>query len=466
MTSKLSELPYRRNSAELFNLFAAEPWSIFLDSAYPACDRGRFDFISARPYLTLTSYGELTYIAEAGDVRCSERDPFELIKSVLGGKTANLTGLPFCGGAMGYFSYDLGRRLETIPERASKDLEIPDMAVGLYDWVVVVDHHKRRSWLVGDDAREYSSTGWEELVDLLHSEQHIDTQDFAVKSEIESNMSRAEYASCFEAIKRYIREGDCYQVNLTQRFSVEVQGQAWDIYQQLRKSNPAPFSAYFNGPDACIMSSSPERFLSVTNDNVETKPIKGTIRRAVDTAEDISLAEELLESTKDRAENLMIVDLMRNDISKNCETRSVTVPKLFELESYATVHHLVSTVVGRLRKDRHALDLLRDCFPGGSITGVPKLRAMEIIEELEPTRRNIYCGSIGYIGFDGNMDTNIAIRTMAHFNDRIVCWAGGGIVEDSNMESEYQESFEKVSAMLKLFEREFNSDSEAKVNQL
>ena len=361
---------------------------------------------------------------------------------------------------MGYFSYDLGRRIETVPQHASNDLEIPDMAVGLYNWAVVVDHHKRRSWLVGDDAPEFGNTHWKELIDLLHSEQQSDSQDFAAISEIESNMSNAEYASSFDAIKRYIREGDCYQVNLTQRFSVDVKGQSWDIYQQLRKNNPAPFSAYFNAPDACILSSSPERFLNVTNGNVETKPIKGTIRRSADSAEDKSLAAELLESTKDRAENLMIVDLMRNDLSKNCETGSVTVPKLFELESYTTVHHLVSTIVGRLRSNRHTLELLRDCFPGGSITGTPKLRAMQIIEELEPTRRNIYCGSIGYIGFDGNMDTNIAIRTMAHLDNRIVCWAGGGIVEDSNLESEYQEALQKVSAMLKLFDKNVNSDFE------
>ena len=208
-----------------------------------------------------------------------------------------------------------------------------------------------------------------------------------------------------------------------------------------------------------ILSSSPERFLSVTNGNVETRPIKGTIRRGTYANEDKALAEQLLESEKDRAENLMIVDLMRNDISKNCEIGSVTVPKLFALESYATVHHLVSTVTGRLKSDRHALDLLRGCFPGGSITGAPKLRAMEIIEELEPNRRNVYCGSIGYVGYDGNMDSNIAIRTMVHSNDKVRCWAGGGIVADSKMESEYQECFEKVASMLKLFQDTMIPDS-------
>jgi len=206
------------------------------------------------------------------------------------------------------------------------------------------------------------------------------------------------------------------------------------------------------------LSSSPERFLKVNNEIVETKPIKGTIRRGTYANEDKALAEQLLESEKDRAENLMIVDLMRNDISKNCATGSVAVPKLFALESYATVHHLVSTVTGRLKNDRQALDLLRGCFPGGSITGAPKLRAMEIIEELEPHRRNVYCGSLGYIGYDGNMDSNIAIRTLVYHKDKVYCWAGGGIVADSKVDSEYQECFEKAAAMLKLFQGNKSDD--------
>ena len=459
MTVKLTEIPYRRNSADLFNLIASEPWSIFLDSGYPAMDRGRFDFISSRPYKTLTTYGEKTYIDDGVHIRCSEQDPFELVKSSLGKKAFNLTDLPFCGGAMGYFAYDLGRRIESIPDCAENDMAIPDMAIGLYDWVVVVDHHKRQSWLVGQDRDEATERDWAELSDLFHSEGYLRLQKFSVRSNIETNMDKSSYARSFDKIKRYIHEGDCYQVNLTQRFSVDVHGDPWDIYLQLRKNNPAPFAAYFNSPDGSILSSSPERFLSVTNGNVETKPIKGTIRRGTYANEDKALAEQLLESEKDRAENLMIVDLMRNDISKNCEIGSVTVPKLFALESYATVHHLVSTVTGRLKSDRHALDLLRGCFPGGSITGAPKLRAMEIIEELEPNRRNVYCGSIGYVGYDGNMDSNIAIRTMVHSNDKVRCWAGGGIVADSKMESEYQECFEKVASMLRLFQDTMIPDS-------
>ena len=201
-----------------------------------------------------------------------------------------------------------------------------------------------------------------------------------------------------------------------------------------------------------MLSTSPERFISLNNGQVETKPIKGTIRRSVFAYEDKALAGQLLESEKDRAENLMIVDLLRNDIGKNCEIGSVAVPKLFALETFATVHHLVSTVTGRLARGRHALDLLRDCFPGGSITGAPKLRAIQIIEELEPHRRSVYCGAIGYVGFDGNMDTNIAIRTLVQHGGEVRCWAGGGIVADSDMESEYRECFAKIASLLKLFE--------------
>ena len=406
----------------------------------------------------ISTNGDLSYIDDGETTRSSERDPFELIKSGLGKKRRNLTDLPFCGGAMGYFSYDLGRRIEVLPEQAERDIEIPDMAIGLYSWVVVVDHHKRQSWLVGHVNESQSDQDWNDLCDLFHTEPSRVAQDFLVHSPIKANMDKDAYAEKFSKIKQYIIDGDCYQVNLAQRFSVEVKGSPWDVYLQLRRNNPAPFAAYFNGPGACILSSSPERFLNINNDIVETKPIKGTIRRASYANEDKALAEQLLESKKDRAENLMIVDLMRNDISKNCETGSVAVPKLFALESYATVHHLVSTVTGRLAASKHALDLLRGCFPGGSITGAPKLRAMEIIEELEPNRRTIYCGSLGYIGFDGNMDTNIGIRTMVHKDEQMYCWAGGGIVADSKVDAEYQECFEKAAAMLRIFKENMLTD--------
>jgi para-aminobenzoate synthetase component 1 len=269
-------------------------------------------------------------------------------------------------------------------------------------------------------------------------------------------MTQDRYALAFDRIKYYLKEGDCYQINLTQRFSSLCTGNPWEAYQALRKINAAPFSAYLNLPEVQILSSSPERFLKVHHRIVETKPIKGTRRRKADALENDKQIQDLKNSDKDRAENVMIVDLLRNDISKSCEEGSVRVPKLFDIETYTTVHHLVSTVTGVLAKTKHALDLLRSCFPGGSITGAPKIRAMEIIEELEPHRRGIYCGSIGYIGFDGNMDTNIAIRTLVHSNGTIRFWAGGGIVNDSVMQDEYQESFDKAAALLQLLNQFLN----------
>lgn len=455
---KLAELPYYRNSAALFGLIAVEQWSIFLDSGFPHIDSGRYDILTAAPYITLSTYGEETYIVDGQQTICSRDDPFELVKSALGDRTTNLTGLPFCGGAMGYFAYDLGRRIESLPERAQRDITIPDMAIGIYDWAVIVDHHQRRSWLVGQGKDPATEEKWRALQEMFHRESQPRLARFTVRSQVKANMDKSEYASAFTKIKQYIRDGDCYQVNFAQRFSVPFEGDPWDVYLQLRRNNPAPFSCYFNLPECAVLSSSPERFLSVNNGMVESKPIKGTIRRSMYAYEDKALAQQLLESEKDRAENLMIVDLLRNDIGKNCTVGSVAVPKLFALESYATVHHLVSTVTGKLADDRHVIDLLRGCFPGGSITGAPKLRAMEIIEELEPHRRSLYCGAVAYVGFDGNLDSNIAIRTLIAWQNSINFWAGGGIVADSTMEAEYQECFEKAAAIMKLFEHAMIKD--------
>jgi len=283
-------------------------------------------------------------------------------------------------------------------------------------------------------------------------------QPFRVTGEVRSNMDRATYAAGFARIKDYIRNGDCYQVNFAQRFSAPAEGDGWTAYRRLRELNPAPFAAYINTPYGQALSSSPERLLKLDARRVETKPIKGTRPRGDTPEGDSAMAEELAGSRKDQAENLMIVDLLRNDIGRVCRPGSIAVPKLFDIESYATVHHLVSTVAGELATDRDAFDLLRACFPGGSITGAPKIRAMQIIEELEPHRRGLYCGSIGYIGFDGNMDVNITIRTLVYNRGEIRCWAGGGIVHDSDVDAEYQETFDKAEAMLRLLHEEGLAD--------
>jgi len=460
-TPLLTELPYQEDSARLFEAIADLPWAVFLDSGrhYPA--QSRYDILSAQPYVRLVTRGALTEIY--GDaVELSREDPFALLKRALAVDPACGGELPFCGGAIGYFGYDLARRLERLPAVAEDAERIPELAVGIYDWAVVVDHVERRSWLVGQGRDPDTDLKWSRLVAMFSDPPRERSRaPFRITSPVASNLTHDAYARAFRKIRGYIHDGDCYQVNLAQRFSAAASGDPWLAYQRLRIINPAPFSAYLNTPYAQILSASPERFLKVEDGRVETKPIKGTRPRAGHARLDAELVEELRASGKDRAENLMIVDLLRNDLSKNCALGSVKVPKLFEVESYATVHHLVSTVTGELRAGRDAIDLLRGCFPGGSITGAPKLRAMQIIEELEPHRRGIYCGAIGYIGFDGGMDANIAIRTLVYSQGSIRFWAGGGIVADSKLEEEYQETFDKAAAMLKLLQQSAADQREA-----
>jgi len=444
-------LPYFENSALLFSPIADKPWAIFLDSGFPYSDQGRYDIIACDPEITLQTHGVKTTILKQGEITSSTEDPFVLLKQYLNKGFKSIDELPFNGGALGYFSYDLARRLENLPVVAKDEENIAEMAVGIYSWAVIVDHIEKQSWLVGTES---DKNDWQSLIkQFSRLEERSAEPTFVVNNKPQSNMDKQYYQQAFDKIKAYLTEGDSYQVNLAQRFCSPCSGNSWDAYKVLREMNAAPFSAFVNFPEVRILSSSPERFLKVNQGEVETKPIKGTRPRHAEKIEDEGQKIALSKSKKDRAENVMIVDLLRNDISKNCKEGSVTVPKLFDVESFATVHHLVSTVTGVLADGQYALDLLRNCFPGGSITGAPKIRSMEIIEELEPNRRGIYCGSIGYVGFNGNMDTNIAIRTLVHSEDTIRFWAGGGIVNDSVMEDEYQESFDKASALLKLLDQ-------------
>lgn len=451
---RIVELDYHPDSALRFAVLARDPWSMFLDSGRPRAQGGRYDLLVADPVTTVITRGDRTVIEDRHRHIVTGDDPFAVLRALLEPVQAPVPGLPFPGGAVGYFAYDLARRIERLPQRTRGDSDLPDMAVGLYDWAVVVDHHERRALLVGHD-----QTGGRleqrrrQLARIEAPPAAAFGPSFQVLSPVRAAIDRAAYARAFARIKRYIREGDCYQVNFAQRFEAAAEGDAWDAYRWLRNLNPAPFSAFLRLPEGAVLSSSPERFLCVRGGVVETRPIKGTRPRSPRADEDARLAAELEASDKDRAENVMIVDLLRNDLGKTCAVGSVEVPELFAVESYATVHHLVSTVRGRLPAGRHALEVLRGCFPGGSITGAPKLRAMEIIEELESHRRGVYCGSIGYLGFDGGMDMNIAIRTLTVEAGRMYCWAGGGIVHDSVMEEEYQESLDKAAAMIALFNR-------------
>ena len=441
-------LPYSSDASACFTAIADLPWAIWLDSA----GRGRYDILCAQPVATLVTRDNETVINDGHDEHRSNSDPFELLRRQLGKAIPPLPDIPFAGGAVGYWSYDLARLLMALPQTAQDAENLPEMATGIYDWAVVIDHRKQTAQLVSRQRFPETERSLPQILERLRYAGRIQPAGFEIQGDIRSNLEPDDYRQAFASVQRYLHEGDCYQVNLARRYAARADGDALAAYLELRRLSPAPYSAFMNLPQAQILSASPECFLQIHNGKVETRPIKGTRPRLADPVADANMIEDLRTHTKDRAENLMIVDLLRNDLGKSCIPGSVSVPKLFEVENYANVHHLVSTVTGRLKPKHDALALLRNCFPGGSITGAPKRRAMEIIEQLEPHRRGVYCGAIGYAGFDGNMDTNIAIRTLVYAGSEIRFWTGGGIVADSTMEAEYRETLDKASAMLKLLE--------------
>lgn len=444
-TPNLKSLPYTPTTLlELFAPLAQQPWAMLLHSGFAEHSHNRFDILAAAPKVTLTTRGQITEICRGMEEQQSQKDPFQLLQQQLEQQNqhpAANTDLPFQGGALGLFGYDLGRRVEKLPQMAQADIALPDMAVGIYDWALIADHHKKTLTLLSYEDVEQR---WQ----WLCSQQSEPQQDFTLTSRWRANMTRQQYGEKFQRIQQYLRSGDCYQINLAQRFSADYQGDEWQAFQQLNASNRAPFSAFLRLPDNAVLSVSPERFLWLENQQIQTRPIKGTLPRLADAEQDAQQAQRLANSAKDRAENLMIVDLLRNDIGRVAEPGSVKVPELFVVEPFPAVHHLVSTITALLPERTPATELLRACFPGGSITGAPKVRAMEIIEELEPQRRNAYCGSIGYISACGTMDTNITIRTLFTESGRIYCSAGGGIVADSQEQAEYQETFDKVGHIL------------------
>nr|WP_241264094.1 aminodeoxychorismate synthase component I [Bowmanella dokdonensis] len=434
----------------LFAHFSHQSWAMLLDSAGSAHINGDFDILLADPVAHIQTFGPYSQIwrSDRQQIDESDTDPLTLVETLnleLFGTFPDDARFPFICGAAGYFAYDLGRRFERLPEQAHQDIQAPEMAVGFYSWAVLRQRQSGQSWLVSHP--DFPAPTSSELM-ALAAQSRPATSKFRLTGDWQANMSKVTYLQKLARIHEYLLAGDCYQVNLAQRFSAAYKGDEWQAYQVLRDANQAPFSAFIRLPGACVMSISPERFLSVNQGKVQTKPIKGTRPRMADPQLDKQMASELSESQKDRAENLMIVDLLRNDLSKHCQPGSVAVPELFAIESFAAVHHLVSTVEGTLEDGASPLDLLRGAFPGGSITGAPKIRAMQIIEELEPHRRHIYCGSIGYLSAQGRMDTSICIRTLLCENGTIHCWAGGGIVLDSDAESEYQETLHKVNKIL------------------
>ena len=443
-------LPWRADAAgHYFTPLAHKPWAMLLHSGFADHPHSRFDILVADPTVTLETRARCTRICAGGAVALSEDDPLTLLQRQLEAQDLHPradAGLPFQGGALGLFGYDLGRRFETLPTRARADIDAPDMAVGIYRWALIVDHRQQRVSLLSYDD-PHQRLAW------LESQRAAPDRPFRLTTPWQSNMSRAQYGERFRRVQEYLQSGDCYQVNLAQRFQAGYEGDEWQAFTQLNQANRAPFSAFIRLADSAVLSLSPERFIQLENGQIQTRPIKGTLPRLADPQQDARQAERLQRSPKDRAENLMIVDLMRNDIGRVAVPGSVSVPELFVVEPFPAVHHLVSTVTAALPPALHATDLLRAAFPGGSITGAPKVRAMAIIDELEPHRRNAWCGSIGYVSFCGGMDTSITIRTLTAADGQLYCSAGGGIVADSEEQAEYQETFDKVNRILQQLEQ-------------
>lgn len=430
-------LPYRENAADYFECIRDMDWPVWLDSGRPGLTTGRYDILSAAPI-------EQLQIADATGVAIDA-----LLRRTLERSEASAGDVPFCGGLIGYASYELGRLWHELPPRRSGRLA-DDLCAGLYDWAVVVDHRLRSARLVGLGLSAESRRRWSGLCECLENPPP-QTSPRALPAELlSSGLSGEAYRAGYDRIQSYIREGDVYQVNYTRRLQAASEEDAWSLYRRLRLASPAPYGAFLDYGDLQVLSNSPEQFLALEEGKVVTRPIKGTRPRGDSPVSDARLRAELIASEKDRAENLMIVDLMRNDLGRVCQPGSIEVPALFALETFASVHHLVSTVTGRLQPGKDAIDLLRASFPGGSITGAPKRRAMQVIDELEPVSRDLYCGSVFRLGFDGCFDSSIAIRTLLRRNGVLSYWAGGGIVADSQPEAEYSETRDKARVFLEL----------------
>jgi para-aminobenzoate synthetase component I len=455
----VSEIADAPSPAEACAHFLDLPHPLLLESALTSDRLGRYSYVTADPWRMLRTKGAGT-------------DPFGLLDGALRShRVESRADLPpFQGGAAGFLSYDLCHRLERLPKPPFDDLDLPDLCLGLYDWTLAWDHAEGRTWLFSTGLPAEGATRQaraEERADSVRrrlagppterppvrgsaSARPVSPPTHPVEGwpDVTSTFSRESYVRAVERVREYILAGDIFQANLSQRFESAVEDHPFALYRRLRERNPAPFAGYFDFGGGTVVSASPERFLRLSGDRVETRPIKGTSPRGWTPRHDSALGVALAESEKDRAENVMIVDLLRNDLSKVCRDGTVEVPELCRIERYATVHHLVSTVLGQLRPGLGAVDLLRAAWPGGSITGAPKVRAMEIIAELEPTCRGVYTGALGYLSFGGAMDTNIAIRSFVVKDGRASFQAGGGIVADSDPEREYEETLDKARGLV------------------
>jgi para-aminobenzoate synthetase component 1 len=444
----LTALPYEPTPYPLFKKLRHLPLPVLLASGNDRSRKDtRFEYLTAAPDTILRTRDDKTQVKQQGISVDVEGNPLQVLadRFPLESVSHASIDLPFTGGAIGYFGYELLHAEHRIADHRDRDISLPDMLIGIYSWVIVIDHKKQITSLVIRDSCPANTR--DAIASALAGTGKV-SGGFGLDGDFTSNFSRDAYQAAYQRVIEYILSGDCYQVNLTQRFTAACHGDPYTAFTRLQTIAKAPFAAFMEDGDNAVLSFSPERFLQVKNRQVMTQPIKGTRPRNPDPAIDLRNKTELEASLKDRAENLMIVDLLRNDLGRVCSTGSINVTDLFETQSFTNVHHLVSTITGSLADTRDVFALLQAGFPGGSITGTPKIRAMEIINELETVIRSVYCGAFAWIDFGGNMDSNICIRTLVKDADRIHCWGGGGVVADSVGDQEYQETLDKISLFM------------------
>ena len=461
MSTIYKEISCKNTPAEIFERIYSGKYSILLESARHHPKIGRYSFLGIEPFLIFKSKGNEVEIKklEIGNWKLEKKiveKPLDELKKLMKEyQTEKLDGIPnFVGGAVGYISYDYCHFFEKLPKTVIDDLKIPDLYFMFYNTIIAFDHFKNKVFIIG---RKESKEKIEELEYKINNPTshcslltaHCSHFDYSIKS----TFTKEEFEFAVIKCKEYIKAGDIYQANLSQRLDISFNGNSWELYKILREINPSPFAAYLDLDKIKIVSCSPERLLKVIGDEVETRPIAGTRPRGDTREDDKNFAKELILSEKERAEHIMLVDLERNDIGRVCEYRTVRVDELMTTEKYSHVFHIVSNVRGKLYKGFDRFDLIKACFPGGTITGCPKIRCMEIIDELEPTARGIYTGSIGYLSFNGDMDLNIVIRTFVIKDGKAYIQVGAGIVYDSEPEKEYYETLYKAEALIKAIEK-------------
>ena len=446
-TRIIKEMKPARNAAELYRYFAGEEDSAFLDSSL-VNRLGRYSIIGAVPYLKLVKDENSFYINGEKETTYSFEE--YLKKYLAEHKDKNNTELPIISGAIGYFSYEYGRKLMEVDSVKEDLVSIPDAVLVFYDFYIIEDRHEQRTYLIANGITREAAKLLDEMESRINGkpvymQKESDTE---YPIEVQPNFAKDEYKQAVDRMIRYIIEGDIYITNMTQQLTVKSDKVPLDVFYDLRENNPSPFGGYFDYGDFQIVCASPERFLKMQKGHVNTRPIKGTRKRGETPEEDMFMRTELENSEKDKSELLMIVDLERNDLNRVCRPGSVKVTELFSVEEYATVFHLVSDIEGDLEESKNVMDLLEAAFPGGSITGAPKYRAMEIIDELENNKRNLYTGSIGYLTLDGGCDFNIVIRTALYKDGKYYLGVGGGITAESDLEFEYEETLQKAKAVL------------------